>query len=147
MILLQSKDLFDDILLFDPETREKHFLKRSNSPEFVEMPISGSFSMISGHCLMLYRFGLELRFSIDERTVMLEDSLLPFIEKRNGQGLFVLKNNRDEMIRFEYNLSDLEEQIPGDITSQIGDEDFDFCQFVYNVLSNPERRAFIYRTS
>lgn len=145
MILLQSKDLFDDILLFDPQTSEKRYLKRSSSPEFAELPINGSFAILAGHCLMLYRVGSELRFSIDEQTILIKDTTLSILEKNRDRGLFVLQDNAEEKIRFKYTLTDLPQAIPGDTTPHVAAEDFDFCQFVYNVLNNPERRSFIYQ--
>lgn len=145
MILLQSKDLFDDILLFDPQTSEKHYLKRSSSPEFAEVPIKGTFAILGGHSLMLYRLGSQLMFSIDEKTIPIDDTLSSVLQKKKKNGLLILKNSSTELLRFEYTLDDLQQMIPGDTTPHLGEEDFDFCTFVHNVLNNHQRRSFIYQ--
>lgn len=145
MILLQSKDLFDDILILDPETGEYRALKRSSSPEFSEAPIGGSFADIEGHQLMLYRVGEELRFSMDDKVVVVDDDVNSTFGVFYPIAIFTLKNRGVEEVSFKYKLSDLQQPILGDTTAHIGEEDFDFCLFVHNVLNDPERRRFIYR--
>lgn len=144
MILLQSKDVFEDMLRMDPLNGRTWWLKRSSSPELLEAPINGTFSNIGGQRLMLYRLGGLLRFEVEGKLVEIDDQVKSTIETQDGKRIFKLIKEGKELLQFEYNAKDLEQGILGDMTPYIGEEDFDFCQFVHNVLSDKRRRGFIY---
>ena len=73
MILLQSKDIFEDILQIDPLSGRTEGLKRWSSPEIFEASISGSFSDIGGHRLLFFRFGGRLKFMMNGKEVEIDD--------------------------------------------------------------------------
>lgn len=146
MVLLQSKDIFDDILQLDPLTGRTLKLKRSSSPELLDAPISGTFANIGGHHLLFYRFEGRLKFVVDEKEVEIDNQTRSSLERNDGQRIFRLFKEEKELLKFVYNIGDLEQEIPGDTTAFVESEDFDFCSFVHNVLNNPERKSFIYQT-
>lgn len=145
MILLQSKDVFEDILRINPLSGEMWELKRSDSPELAEEPINGTFANIGGKRLMFYRLEGGLRFSVDGEELAIDSDVGSSLESQGGERIFRLMKGGRELLRFDYKIEDLEEMIPGDITPFIEEEDFDFCLFVHHVLNNPEKRNFIYQ--
>lgn len=145
MILLQSKDVFEDILLLDSLSGMVRELKRSDAPEFTEVPINGTFVYLGGRRLMFYRLGTVLQFQIDGDNVVIDTDVESKLERKGKTCLFRVLKGEKELLHFEYRVEDLEKAIPGDTTAFIDEEDSDFCQFVHNVLNNPQRRSFIYQ--
>lgn len=145
MLLLQSKDIYEDVIEFNPESRDVNFKKRSESAGLEEAFINGTFAYVGEKLLMLYREGGTLRFCVDGAEVVLDEGVVSELEVEGERGVFVINRGGDELLKFEYRLTELEESIPGDMTPFVDSEDFDFCLFVHKVLGNDERRDGIYK--
>lgn len=146
VIFLQSQDRFEDIMVMDWRTGEERFVKRSEVLGALESQgVSGSFGRIGGHCLMLYRLGGVLCFGLDDQRVRIDDEMSVSLSRVGDKNVFLIEKGGEVVVEFEYGVEDLYKRpIPGDTTAHVGEEDFDFCLFVNNVLNDRQRREFIY---
>lgn len=144
-LLLQSKDVYQDLLELDTNTGKTRLFKRSQKPDILDRGIMGSFAIIEGIRLLLYRLKGVLFFQIgDEDVVKIDEDIESYWEESSSRNRLEFVRGSDVLSRFEYDPSKLKQPIPSDPTAYIDIEDFDFCLFVHRVLSTPDRRRHIY---
>jgi hypothetical protein len=144
-ILLQSSDNYNDLARYNPETGEIVNLSRLSAPSTNLVPIVGPFSIVQGSLLMLYRHLGELHLRIDDDDFEIRDenqTVLTNIQDNVYE--FVLLKDDTELYKWRYVLPAIDPPLSLDPTPFVEEEHFNFCLFVHNILTDPERRKRIY---
>lgn len=143
MLLLQSKDLFDEMAYFDPLTREIRSFRRSDSEENIPMKTDGVFSWVDGHFMTLFRYAGKPMFFVDEYEIELTDDTIVDVRGPFTSRTLTIKRSGSELLKLNYSLSQGKGTVPSDTTPFVEDEDFDFGLFVHNISRSVERKALI----
>jgi hypothetical protein len=144
-MFLQSMDNYDITADFDPSDGSLREMKKSQSSNTAAGKISGSYARLNGNLITIYRNGENLHVSFDSNDVEIRDSVKIFLD-RGDLNVISLVENGIPILSFSYKspLHDLpEDQFDVSFSEK---EDFDFGLFLYNVISNPERRDRIYKS-
>ena len=143
-MLLQSKDVFDQLVDLNTESGAYRVLSRKVHPELPATKTSGTFSIVDDTMLMLYRKNGVLYFRARDRTVELSDDVTSSLTNKHSNRVFQLLKNGKPVIGLTYLPPVHEVPLSLDPTPFMEEEDFDFLLFVHNVLTNTGRRNRIY---
>ncbi len=144
MILLQLFDRWMKVAIFNPVTGKITWRSRISDADPPNAEINGDISRSSGRTLILYRRDDVLFFRIDDQEIEITDTVQTTIET----WLFLfrrctIKKNNHKLLSILYRRR-ISHMIPFDPTP-IEEDHVDFCLFVHKVLSEPKKRAYIYR--
>ena len=146
MIRLQSMDEYDKIVEFDFLDKKNIFYSKKENPEKRKAKKNGNYSIIEGNFLALFRFNNELHFRANEKDFVVDDDTK--IEFKKGEEKNFFKVTKDNKLFFElvYASPVIDPPLEEDfVSSFVEEEHFDFCLFIYNVVSNRKRRESFFR--
>jgi len=144
LMILQSKDEFDEVMELDPITGRQQLLSRKRHPEITGMRPSGGYSIVNGTIVCLYRVDSTLYFRLGEEEFKITDDATSVLVREDGYRLFQLVQNGNLLVNFRYRCPVNEIPLSTDPTPFMDEEDFDFLLFVHNVLAQDERRHRVY---
>lgn len=144
-MILESKDDFDQLAELDPSNgRTYRFLSRKQHPELTTTPPSGSYSIVNGTMLALYRIDGVLYFRVGDQDSKLTDDVTSRLTREDDNRVFQLIQDGNSRVIFRYVPPVPEVPLSIDPTPFIEEEDFDFLLFVHNVLTESGRRHRVY---
>jgi hypothetical protein len=141
MLILQSHDKFDEYLGFEPDTGKMVTLLKYKDPK---TSINGHFTRIDNHLLAFYRWDNILHFRFDSHDISINDNMRFEFLRQADNTLNIVENNKT-IFTWTYTSTVNKYMYEGDLTPFVEEEDFDFCLFFFNVVTNKERRDMIYR--
>jgi hypothetical protein len=145
-LLIQSMQVYDSVLLIGPGTGDVVLCSKKERPALEYLPVRGHYVDYDGCIAMLYRKDDALRFRVrDGEYVWTEDSEIS-LERGKVSVLRLWRPNATGMF-WDYAPPQLDKYDVAITAMNPLSEggDFDFGLFVYNVLTDPERRELIYR--
>jgi hypothetical protein len=141
MLILQSQDKFDEFLEFEPYTGK---IKRLSNYKDKKISINGHFTKTEDHFLCFYRLNNILHFRFDSQDISINDNMRFEFLRNTENSLHIIENNKIIFsLTYRHNLP--ENLYQKDLTPFVEEEDFDFCLFFFNVITNKVRRDIIYR--
>ncbi len=162
--IIGSFKLAREFAEFDPETGSlKSFQKTGAELEAVQAQLQGMYGCVDDKRLVFYRKDGMLHLRVSDSDYTLDDSIESHLENNwvdrliqespqelraalsrfaGGYRKFDLTRKGSALVSLKYK-TPIESGSPFDFTS-FEDEDFDFLLFVHNVLSDPERRRYIW---
>jgi hypothetical protein len=143
-MILESKDVFDQLAELDPNNGTYRLLSRKQYPDLATTPPSGSYSIVDGTMLSLYRRDGVLYFRSADREFKVTDDVVSKLTREDNSRVFLLLKDGNVLVDLRYSPSEPEFPLTIDPTPFIEEEDFDFFLFVHNVLTQPDRRLRIY---
>ena len=141
-MILESKDVFDQLAELDPKSGTYRLLSRKEHPELASM--SGGFSIIEGTMLSLYRRDGALYFGAADQEFELTDNVTSTLTQEDTERVFQLIRDGKSLVRFNYRPPAPEVPLNIDPTPFVEEEDFDFLLFVHEVLTRSGRRHRVY---
>ncbi|MEK6334071.1 MAG: hypothetical protein AABM67_03920 [Acidobacteriota bacterium] len=143
-MILESKDVFDQLAEFDPNTGTYRLLSRKQHSELATTPPSGGYSIVDGTMLSLYRRDEVLYFRAGDREFRLTDDVISKLTREDNSRVFQLIQDGNSLAVFRYAPPVLDVPMSADPTPFIEEEDFDFLLFVHRVLTDTGRRNRVY---
>lgn len=146
MILLQCKDYCDDIFKYEPEAGSKQFKSRIYFQYEAAMDIRGNFANIGKHCVMFYRVDGKLWLKVDSEGFVVDDSMKSTLTKDENRRVFSIEKDGKTLLEFKYREEDCAWLPPifNKDMEWLTEERREFCLFIHNILSDPEKRKTIY---
>lgn len=93
MIVIQSYDRFDDLVLLDESTRSLEWATKTVRPELAALPVRGHCARLNGAFVYLYRsHDGHLVLNIDNRSIRLDEQVRVTLDPKqaNPVGFFAL---------------------------------------------------------
>lgn len=143
-MILESKDDFDQLAAFDPSTGTYRLLSRKQHSELTNIPASGSYSIVNGAMLSLYRRGGVLYLRVGDLEFKLTDDVTSTLIQEGDNRLFQLIRSGNLLYVVRYVPPVPEVALRIDPTPFVEEEDFDFLLFVHKVLTEAGRRHRVY---
>src|ERR1043165_7658952 len=97
-MLLQSKDVFDQLVDFNPQSGAYRVLSRKEHPDLSATGTSGACSIVDDTMLMLYRKNGVLYFRAGDRAVELSDDVTSSLTNKRSKRVFQLLKNGGPVI-------------------------------------------------
>lgn len=143
-MILESKDDFNQLVELDPSNGTYRFLSRKQEPELTTTPPSGSYSIVNGTMMSLYRIDGVLYFRVGDHDFKLTDDVTSTLTREDNNRVFQLIQDGNSRVIFRYLPPVQEVPLSIDPTPFIEEEDFDFLLFVHKVLTETGRRHRVY---
>ena len=141
---IQSKDNIKDRLGIGPYELSLFPL----TPEQCQsLPLYGSYSIVNGVRVFLYRWDGRLRFRVGKSPPMDADQVQIDWRVQDCQIFFRVLRHSEVLLEGTHALPPDIERIKDDPTPFVEAEDFDFVLFVRNVLLDPARARRMYTAS
>ncbi|WP_017444186.1 hypothetical protein [Gayadomonas joobiniege] len=134
---LQSKKRFQDVAKYDEESGEFEILDR-NSPDCPKM-LDGSFEILAGIFVALFKADLKLFIGIGDKTFQLDDDLVINVKGGACDRLLIIEKDNAVLVTVEYSIQSRGTTI-GDTTAFIDDEDSDYGLFLCNISKDESRQ-------
>lgn len=134
---LQSKKRFQDVAKYDEQSGEFEIVGR-NSPDRPEM-LDGSFEILGGTFIALFKDGLKLFIGIGDKTFQLDDDLVITVKGGASDRLLIIEKGNVVLETVKYSIPS-RDTIAGDTTAFIDDEDSDFGLFLSNISMDEGRQ-------
>ena len=137
MLQLRNNDQNDELLFLNPETGLFEIQAELQSKSLLST--DGFFSFLSGTLFAFYVFQKEIWIRFSDNVIKLTNRITVELELTNLDRIIRIKEGKVLLIEHHY-------QIPenvifeNDPTPFISDEDFDFGQFLKNIVSDSERQ-------
>lgn len=147
MLLLQSHDRYDDVLLLDCSSGQLTERSRAKSPELAGYPVRGHFTRSEGQLILFYRRQGELHFALGGADVVITPETVVTLYQDATKGVHRLDvvPLAEGRLQWTYEAPEICPPLESDPTAFVEREQFDFGLFVFNVTNDPERRRRIYR--
>jgi hypothetical protein len=138
-MILESNEIFDQLGNLDPATASFQLFSRKQHPELAAL-IAGSFSMVNGTMVSLYRIGGILYFRIGDQELEITDDIHSTLVPDDKHRIFRLVQGENILVNFGYLPPDSKIPLDIDPTPFAEEEHFDFLMFVHHVLAESGRR-------
>ncbi len=147
MLVLQSHDRYDDVLVLDCASNSMSFHSKRGSPELAARPVRGHFTREGGDLVLFYRRDGSLHLRAGEKDVALEPGTSVELRNDTTRGTRTLSVVRDgrAVLQWAHKPVEIRPPLEEDPTPFVEREQFDFALFIENVLNDPQRRERIYR--
>lgn len=143
MIVLQSKDGFDDLAILNTVTGQVSWISKK-SYSLALSDTHGSVARMHGHTLCLYRTSGVLHFRVDDQDIQLtEDTSVSLVALDDDTYRITVSRTEAVLFDWTYKRPLIWPPLEWDPTF-VREDDFDYCLFVWNVANDPGRRARIY---
>jgi hypothetical protein len=134
---LQSKKRFQDVAKYDEESGEFEIVGRNSTvrPEILD----GSFEILAGIFVALFKAGLKLFVGIGDKTFQLDGDLIITVKGGANDRLLIIEKGNAVLETIKYSIS-ARDTIAGDTTAFIDDEDSDYGLFLSNISKDEGRQ-------
>ncbi|MEJ2415813.1 MAG: hypothetical protein P8Y45_02540 [Exilibacterium sp.] len=134
---LQSKKRFQDVAKYNEESGGFSIVSR-NSPDRPEI-LDGSFEILAGIFVALFKVGLNLFIGIGNKAFQMDDDLVVTVKGGAYDRLLIIEKGNTVLETVKYSLSSTG-TIDGDTTAFVDDEDSDYGLFLSNISKDEGRQ-------
>jgi hypothetical protein len=144
MLLLQSQDKFDELVELNTTTGQVEWYSKHANPLMCVRPIQGHFSQFGEQMVFFYREGGTLHLRVDDADVELDDNTQIALDQHTNFSVLKVMRFGKVIYEWRYTSPVIYPPLEADPTPFVEEEQFDFGQFVYNVMHTTHRRNTIY---
>lgn len=144
-MFIQYHDRFDVVAEFEPDSGRIRVIPRpqGGSPDMTD----GWFAILSGVCVVFYRWGGRLWLRVGDRTFDLDGDASVDWKAEAGMAVFVVTDHNGQVV-LRYTPGPLSgPSLSEDLTPFAEQEDWDLGLFVVNVMSDEERLELVRNVS
>lgn len=140
MLVLQSHDLFVDVILLESETAAPVRMKRTSQEEYPLTEIAGSFAEVEGTLFLFFAANKSLYLRAGSKLIEITPEVVSDHSASGGVSRLTLREGDRTLFTFSYKTPDLTGTLAG-IVAFVDEEDYDYPLHVHRMLANPDRRG------
>lgn len=141
-IVLQSRDTFDEVAVFNPQTKEFSKFSKADRQDLAKIQINGFYSHISNRLICLFLHNRNLVFKSDNELVELDNDTKVLLEIADeNQNHFTIQKGGEIIFSLTYTRPSITPPISAyQFFSMVEEEDFDIFLLIYKICNNSERK-------
>jgi hypothetical protein len=146
-IVMQSRDEFNEVAVFNPRTKEFSKFSKTDRQDLAKIQINGFYSHINNRLICFFLYNRNLIFKSDDELIELGDDTKVLLEiADNNQSYFRIQKGGEIVFSLAYTRPSIIPPISAyQFFSMVEEEDFDIFLLIYKICNNSERKERILR--